>query len=206
MPNSPVAWILLLVAVTPGWCAIRGWCRARSTPPPNTLGDWLPLATAVGVTWTGVLALSCGSVALSLVAAAAPPLRVPLWIGAAAALWVIPFVVAWVTGRLCPGADHRIGDPVTVVMKDGSTIDGRCCRLSATRLTLEGAAKGELFGMEIEIAREEIQLVVRAPHHALPVPIPKSNDPAPWDWPRPVARRGADRESEMPSSHHRLLT
>src|SRR5437867_4367191 len=102
--------MLLLVAVTPGWCAIRGWSKARSTPPPDAMGDWLPLATAIGVTWTGMLALSCGSAALSLAAVAPPALRVALWTGAAAALWMVPFVVAWATGRICPGAEHRIGD------------------------------------------------------------------------------------------------
>ncbi len=69
---------------------------------------------------------------------------------------------------------------------------------------LEGAAKGGLFGTEMEIAREEIQLVIRAPHCALPIRGAKSNDPAPWDWPRPAARRGVDREREMPSPHRRL--
>jgi hypothetical protein len=196
VPNSPVAWLLLVVAVTPGWCAIRGWCMARSTGPPDALGEWLPLAAALGVTWTGVLALSSGTAALTLAAGAGAAWRVALWIGAAASLWVIPFVVAWGMGRLWPDAERWVGDVVTVVMNDGSIIDGRCRRISSTRLTLEDAASGDLRGMEIDIRREEIRFVARAPD-AVPVPTPTPDEPAPWDWPVAVARRGTDRRREI---------
>lgn len=190
MPNSPVAWILLLLAVTPGWCAIRGWCAARSKQQPDSLGDWFPLATALGLTWTGVLVLASGSTGLSVAASAGPALRVVLWIGAAGVLWAFPFAVAWAAGRLWPDAEDWTGNLVTVVMKDGLTIDGRCSRSSVTHLTLEDCAMGELFGKEIALAREEIKAVVRAPHYALRLPAQTSDDPAPWKWPRPTTRRG----------------
>ena len=142
MPNSPVAWFLLALVVTPGWFAIRGWCMARSTRALDALSEWLPLAVALGVTWTGVLALSLGSVGLTLAAGASPAWRVALWIGAAVSVWVIPFLLGWGSGRLWPNADRCVGDVVTVVMNDGSAIHGRCRRISATRLTLEDAASG----------------------------------------------------------------
>ncbi|MDQ3742596.1 MAG: hypothetical protein M3320_04200 [Actinomycetota bacterium] len=177
------------MAVTPGWCAIRGWCAARSKQQPDSLGDWLPLATALGLTWTGILALVSGSTGLSLAANAGSGLRVMLWIGAAGVLWGLPFVVALAAGRLWPDVEDRTGDLVTVVMKDGSTIDGRWRRISLTHVTLEDCAMGELLGKEITVAREEIKIVVQAPHYALRLPDPTSDDPAPWKWPRPTTRR-----------------
>lgn len=218
MPTSPVAWILLVLAVTPGWCAIRGWCRARSTAPPDALGDWLPPVTVLGLTWTGLLVLLCGSTTVSLAAGASPGLRVSLWIGGAFALWMIPWLVAWTAGRLWPGGEPPASDFVTVVMKNGSTVDGTYLRLSASRLILARAATGELRGQEIEIALAEIQLIVRTPHHALSTLNPKSDGSAPWDWPRPapaaVLIGSAGRRDRSPASvreregwaaRHRLL-
>lgn len=156
---------------------------------PDSLGAWFPLATALGVTWTGIVVLAAGATGVSLAASAGPALCVVLWLGAAAVMWAFPFAAAWAAGQLWPDADDWTGQAVTVVMKDGSTIDGRYGRITPTHLRLENCSLGDLFGEEVTIAREEIRAVVQAPHRALRPLAPNSDDARPSKSPRSTNRR-----------------
>jgi hypothetical protein len=162
---------VLVLAVTPGWCALRGWCLARAAPAPESLSDWLPPAAALGLTWSGVLYLACGDGGLLLAAAdAGRAARVAVWIGVATALWVAPFVLAWAAGRAWRPNGRLAGAHLRVLLKDGTAVEGRCLAGGRATLTLGDAAIGDRRAAEVHIPRDEVHAILRDPRPFAPRP------------------------------------
>ena len=72
MLGDATAWLWLAVLVTPGWFAVRGWHAGRKEPMPAPITDWLPLALAIGATWTGTTALAFAARAAAIGASGRP--------------------------------------------------------------------------------------------------------------------------------------
>jgi hypothetical protein len=135
---------------------------------PGPLADWLPLALALGALWGGSLWLSGGAWISAVATSAAPVGRVGLWLGLGAMLWGVPFAIAWVVGRCWPGMRVKSGDAVTVVLKDGSAIHGTYESGSGPWLTVSQATVANVHDAQVQVARDEVQLVMSDPHRAPP--------------------------------------
>jgi hypothetical protein len=176
------AWLWLAVLVTPGWFAVRGWRSGREEPLSTPLTEWLPLALAIGMTWSGAMVLACGANAAAFAARGPAAVRIATWLTAAGVLWLAPFALGWIAGRL---SRRRRTQRVIVVLKSGATIAGNFHHTTETELTLADAIlEGERYEL-IAVNRCDAELVLRSRHRA----VAQSRD----DQPTPVPRVAAPR-------------
>lgn len=161
MLGSAPASLWLAVFVTPGWFAVRGWHAGREEPLPTPLAEWVPLALAIGATWSGAVALACPARTAAIAASGSMAVRVATWLGAAAVLWLVPFGLSWLAGRV---SRKRRGRTVTVVLKSGAAIVGTFRYATATELTLADATVEARRYELITINRSDAELVMHSRH------------------------------------------
>jgi hypothetical protein len=180
--GDAAAWLWLAVLVTPGWFAVRGWRTGREEPLSTPLTEWLPLALAIGMTWSGAMVLACGAKAAAFAARGPMAVRIATWLTAAGVLWLAPFALGWIAGRL---SRRRRTQMVTVVLKSGATITGNLHHATETDLALADATvEGECYEL-ITVNRCDAVLVLRSRHGA----VAGSRDNQPTPIPRVAARR-----------------
>jgi hypothetical protein len=176
------AWLWLAVLVTPGWFAVRGWHASREEPLSTPLTEWLPLALAIGATWSGLMVLACGAKAAALAASGPTAVRIATWVASAGVLWLAPFALGWIAGRISRKRRTRI---VTVVLKNGATITGIFHHATETELTLADATvKGQRYEL-ITVNRCDAELVLWSRHAAVAL----CRDTQQMPIPRAAARR-----------------
>ena len=156
--NAP-AWLWVAVLVTPGWFAVRGWHSGREQPLSAPLTEWLPLALAIGATWTGVMVLTCGATVAALAAGGPTTVRVATWAAVAAVLWLAPFGFGWIAGRISRRHRLRI---VTVVLRSGTTITGVLHHSTDAELTLADATLDSQRYALITVNRCDAEFVLRS--------------------------------------------
>lgn len=157
--NAP-AWLWLAVFVTPGWFAVHGWHAGREEPLSTPLTEWLPLALAIGATWSGVVALACASRAAAIAARGPTAVRIATWLAGAGVLWLAPFALGWLAGRI---SRKRRGRIVTVLLKSGATVAGTFHHATATEFTLADATVEGRRCELITINRRDAELVLHGP-------------------------------------------
>jgi hypothetical protein len=160
MLGDAPAWLWFALLVTPGWFAMRGWSFGRVEPLPTPLSEWLPLALAISASWSGVLAFTAGPSAAELVVRGPTAVRIAAWLAVAAVLWLVPFGFGWLVGRT---RTNRRGQPVTIVLKSGSTISGRFHKATATDLVLADAVWDGVRYEAVTVGRCDAELVLRGP-------------------------------------------
>jgi hypothetical protein len=186
--NAP-AWLWLAVVVTPGWFAVRGWHTGREEPSSTPLAEWVPLALAIGATWSGVVALACAARAAAIAASGPTAIRIATWLAVAAVLWLVPFGL----GRLAGGRSRkRRGRTITVVLKSGATITGTFHHATATELTLADASVNARRYELVTINRCDAELVLRSRHVAPETAAARSGNDQQTATPVVVARRHHD--------------
>jgi hypothetical protein len=158
--NAP-AWLWLAVLVTPGWFAVRGWHAGREEPLSTSLTEWLPLALAVGATWSGMVALACARRAAAIAASGSTAIRIAMWLAVAGVLWLVPFGLGWIAGRT---SRKRRGRIVTLVLKSGATITGTFHHATATEFTLADAIVEARSYELITVNRCDTELVLHSRH------------------------------------------
>lgn len=160
--NAP-AWLWLAVLVTPGWFAVRGWHAGREEPLSTPLTEWLPLALAIGTTWSGMMALACATRAAAIAASGSTGVLVATWLAVAGVLWLVPLGLGWLAGRI---SRKRCGRIVTVVLKSRTTITGTFHHATATEFTLADATVDTQRYELITINRCDAELILRSRHVA----------------------------------------
>jgi hypothetical protein len=126
-----------------------------STP----LTEWVPLALALGATWSGTMALA-GAVREAAVAASGPTtIRIATWLAVAGVLWFVPFASGWLAGRISRKRRRQI---VTVVLKSGATIAGTFHHATETEFTLADATMEARRYERMTINRCDAELVLRS--------------------------------------------
>lgn len=157
MLGSAQDWIWLAVLVTPGWFAVRGWRLGRDAQTPPPLSDWLPLALALGFTWTVTLLLLGAAGVVARVLHEPTASAVPLWLGLTAALWLAPFCLGWVVGR---ASRVRRRAFVTLRMKDGTAVEGVLQHISDSEVRLADASFEANRHAAIAVCRADVALVL----------------------------------------------
>lgn len=151
-------WVWLALLVTPGWFAVRGWHGGRAQPLPTPFTEWLPLALAIGLAWSGALLVS-GSVAdaAAAIATGRAVARVTALLAGAGVLWLVPFGLGWIGGWL---SRKRPGATVTVVRRNGAAVTGKLHHTTATELVVSEATFGDICAKMVTINRSDVELVL----------------------------------------------
>jgi small nuclear ribonucleoprotein (snRNP)-like protein len=170
------AWLWLAVLVTPGWFAVRGWHVGREEPLSTSLTEWLPLALAISATWSGILTLACAARAAAIAASSPTAVRIAAWLAVAGVLWLVPFGLGWLAGRI---SRKRSGRPVTVVLKSGATIAGTLHHATATEFVLADATVEARRYALVTINRCDAELVLSGQRVAVAQPSDDQQSVAP---------------------------
>lgn len=205
MLGDATAWLWLAVLVTPGWFAVRGWHAGREEPLSTSLTEWLPLALAIGATWSGIVALACAARAAAIAASSPTAVRIAAWLAVAGVLWAVPFGLGWLAGRI---SRRRRGRPVTVVLKSGATIGGTLHHATATEFVLADATVEARRYALVTINRCDAELLLSGSHVAVAHPsddrqlaIPLVVAPRPRDDRRAeIATTGAEAVAPIPAN------
>lgn len=192
--NAP-AWLWLAVFVTPGWFAVRGWHAGRVEPLSTPLAEWVPLAVAIGATWSGVLALAFAARVAAIAASGPTAALIATWLAVAGVLWMVPFGFGWLAGRR---SRKRPRQTVTVVLRSGATIVGTLHHATATELTLADATVEAWRYELIVINRCDAELVLRSGHVATETAAARSPHDQQTATPMGVARRHDDVDRPVP--------
>jgi len=127
------------------------------------LAEWMPFALAIGVTWSGVVALACAARAAAIAARGPTAVRIATWLAVLGVLWLVPFGLGWLAGRC---SRKRRGRTVTVMLKSGTTIAGTLHHATPTELTLADATVEAQRYELITINRCDAELLLRSRHVA----------------------------------------
>jgi hypothetical protein len=158
--GNAAAWLWFALLVTPGWFAVRGWHLGREEPLPTPLTEWLPLALAISVTWSGIAALTCAARAEAIAAGDPTTIRIAMWLVMAGMLWLVPCGVGWLAGRV---SRKRGGQSVTVVLlKNGTTVAGTFHHETKSEFTLANATVESGHYERVTINRGDAELVLRS--------------------------------------------
>lgn len=161
MPGDPLAWACLSVLVSPGWFAVRGWYAGRREPAMRPLPDWLPLALAVSVAWSGALMLSGGAAgAVEIVAGDQPALSVGAMLVVLTILWLVPFAGGWVLGGW---TRRRCGRWIaTITMKSGAKVSGTLQHANDSEIVLADVCVDERRHELLTVSRSDVELFMRS--------------------------------------------
>jgi hypothetical protein len=166
MLGDAPAWLWLALLVTPGWFAVRGWHAGRNESLSTPLAEWVPLALAIGATWSGVLVLSGAARAAAIaVTDDQTAVRLAAWLAVACVLWLMPFGLGWVGGRRSSKQREGI---VTVVLRSGATIAGTLQHATATELTLADVTVDARAYDSVTISRSDAELILHRRRPAAP--------------------------------------
>jgi hypothetical protein len=131
------------------------------------LAEWLPLALAIGATWSGMMTLAGAARVAAITAGGPTTVRIAAWLAVAVVLWLVPFGLGWLAGRI---SRKRRGRIVTVVLKSGGTIAGTLHHATETEFTLADATLEARRYDLITINRCEAGLVLQSRHVAADSP------------------------------------
>ncbi len=160
MLGNALAWVCLAVFVAPGWFAVRGWYEGRGEPASQPLVDWLPLALAISVAWSGTLVLSGGAGGVAaIVRGGAPFVRVAALLVLLNVLWLAPFGAGWVLARW---SRRRRRWAATIVLKSGATVSGTLHHDTANEVALtEVVVDGRRHDF-LTVNRADVELFMRS--------------------------------------------
>lgn len=160
MLANATAWLWLAVLVTPGWFAVRGWHAGRCETSTTPLSEWLPLALAIGATWSGVVALTFGATVRAIAEHGPTAVRIATWLAVAGVLWLVPFTLGLLAGRI--RNKQRGRQLVTIVLKSGGAVAGILHHATAADLTLaEVTVDARRYDL-VTVNRCDVELVLRS--------------------------------------------
>ncbi|MCW2983430.1 MAG: hypothetical protein JWR63_1000 [Conexibacter sp.] len=157
MLGNALAWVCLAVFVVPGWFAVRGWNVGRQRASSQPLAEWLPLALAISLAWSGVVVMSKGAAAAAgHIVNGSPSVRVGSWLVLLAVLWLAPLGAGWGLGRWArAGQESWV---TTLVMRSGARIIGTVDRETATELVLADITMDGRRHDRVTVSRADVEL------------------------------------------------
>jgi hypothetical protein len=159
--GDTLAWVCLAVFVAPGWFAVRGWYAGRGEPALQPLVDWLPLALAISVAWSGTLVMSGGAAGVAaIVRGGAPAVRVAALLVLLIVLWLAPFGSGWALARWTRRRRRRWA--ATIVLKSGATLSGTLHHNTANEVALTDAVVDGRRDDLLTVNRADVELFMRS--------------------------------------------
>jgi hypothetical protein len=140
---------------------LRGWYAGTGERASQPLVDWLPLALAISVAWSGTLALSGGAAGVAaIVRAGDPAVRVAALFVLLIVLWLAPFGSGWALARWTRTRRRRWA--ATIVLKSGATLSGTLHYDTANEVALTDAVVDGRRHDLLTVNRAEVELFMRS--------------------------------------------